>query len=141
MDDGIAQYKSRLKFDILEAEHEQLAYDRRGTKTDADLGFFIDNKGEGEGEGEDGSENDERAKESMNAAFVKAAHTMTSAENGGGRKRKGGRSGGKKKHIKFLKYNLHNDSGASGEISAFLRNHEASTGSEVEDPLSDEDIG
>lgn len=76
----------------------------------------------------------------MNAAFVKAAHTMTSAENDGGRKRKGGRSGGKKKHVKFLKYNLHNDSGASGENSVFLRNHEASTGSEVEDPLSDEDI-
>ncbi|XP_058206654.1 uncharacterized protein LOC131320090 [Rhododendron vialii] len=134
LDEGIAQYKSRLTFDILEAEHEQLAYNRRGTKTDADLGFFIDNKGE------DGSENDERTKESMNAAFVKAAHTMTSAENGGGRKRKGGRSGGKKKHIKFLKYNLHNDSGASGENLAFLRNHEVSTGSEVVDPLSDEDI-
>lgn len=75
----------------------------------------------------------------MNAAFVVAAHAMTSAENGGGRKRKGGRSGGKNKHIKFLKYNLQNDSGASGEKSAFLKNHEAGTGSEVEYPLSDED--
>lgn len=52
LDDGIGQYKSRLASDILEAEQEQLAYDRRGTKTNADLGFFIDNKGEGEGEGE-----------------------------------------------------------------------------------------
>lgn len=137
LDDGIGQYKSRLASDILEAEQEQLAYDRRGTKTNADLGFFIDNKGEGEGEDE--SENDERTKDCMNAAFVAAAHAMASAENGGGRKRKGGRSGGKNKHIKFLKYNLQNDSGASGEKSAFLKNHEAGTGSEVENPISDED--
>ena len=136
LDDDITKYKSKLAIDISEAEHEQLVYTKEGTKANADLGFYIDNKGEEEDVyGDDG-----RTNESVNAAFVAAAHTMASAENGGGRKRKERTGVGKKKHVKFLKYNLQDNSGSSGEKSTVRTNDGSNSGSEVENPLSDEDI-
>ncbi|KAI8021793.1 hypothetical protein LOK49_LG03G01243 [Camellia lanceoleosa] len=135
LDDGIAENHSRLVLDISEFEHEQQAYNTERTKPDADL-FYIDEKGEEE----DGSQDDERTNESMSAAFVAAAHTLTSStENGRKRKEKG--SVEKKKRVKFLKYNLSNNTGSSGEKSTFLRNSGSSSGSEVdENPRSDEDL-
>ncbi|KAL6956326.1 hypothetical protein U1Q18_050051 [Sarracenia purpurea var. burkii] len=141
-DDGIAKYKSRLAFEISGAEHEQLGHNIEVTKLDGELHFYIDNKGEGEREREDGIEDeDERAIESMNAAFVAAAHTMSSsAQNGRDRrKRKEGRNIGEKKQVKFQKYKLYDNSGSSGEKSTFLKKDGLSSGSEVENPISDED--
>ncbi|XAR53421.1 hypothetical protein NMG60_11021966 [Bertholletia excelsa] len=135
LDDGLVKCLSRLALDFSEAEYGTITNDREGKNSDADLLFYIDNKGEG-----DGSEEDEKTKESMSAVFLAAAHAMSSAESGSGRKRKVGRDAEKKKRIKFLKYNLQEDFGSSGEKSAFVEKDGSNSGSEVEDPFSDEDV-
>ena len=88
---------------------------------DDDILFYIDNK-----EGDKDSDED-KMNASMSAAFVSAAHSMKLTKNGE-RKRKEGKSAGKKK-IKFVKY----------ERSSTVSKDGFNSESEVENPLSDED--
>lgn len=89
---------------------------------DDDILFYIDNK-----EGDKDSDED-KINTSMSAAFVSAAHSMKLTKNRE-RKRKEGESAGKKKKIKFVKY----------ERSSTVSNDGFNSESEVENPLSDED--
>lgn len=101
-----------------------------GKKKDDDILFYIDNKGEDEDADED------KVNKSMSTAFVAAAHRMESTENGG-RKRKEGRSAEKK--IKFVKYDLFQNSDSARARPSFVSNDGFSSESEVENPVSDED--
>ncbi|XP_059634855.1 uncharacterized protein LOC132277125 [Cornus florida] len=132
LDDGISKWCAKVDFS--KADYEQLAYNAEGDKSAGDL-FYIDNKGEME----IGNVGDEQMNESMSAAFVAAAQTMTPDENGRRRKRKERKNIEKKKQVKFLKYNLYDNSGSSGD--KFTLSKDASNSeSDVENPLSDEDV-
>lgn len=91
-----------------------------------DLLFWVDNKRE-----EDTDEEDEKANESMNAAFFSASHTMKSMDKVG-RKRKEETGVEMKKKIKLID--------DSKRCSPLVTSDDlSSSGSEVENPLSDED--
>lgn len=67
-------------------------------------------------------------------------HTRCSrGGNGGRRKRKEGR-GGEKKQVKFLKYNIYEHSGSTGEKSSSFGKDGSISEGEVENPLSDDDM-
>lgn len=101
---------------------------------DDDLLFYVDSRGEEF----NGDEEDEKMSEAMTAAFVAAAHSMKSADNEV-KKRKEGRSTEKKRKVKFLKYEpLQNSESVSGR-SPVVSYDSVSSGSEVENRLSDED--
>ncbi|KAL0337314.1 UNVERIFIED_CONTAM: hypothetical protein Scaly_2006500 [Sesamum calycinum] len=104
-------------------------------KPDSNLLFYIDNKGQKEY----GNEDNKQMNESMSAAFTAAAHSMHSPEQGG-RKRKT-KKGENTKQLKFVKYNALEHSSLSGERSADPRNDHSDSGSDVENPSSDEDMG
>lgn len=114
------KYRSKLVRDTSKTDFEQPASKLDSKRVEEDLLFYVDNKGEKE----DTDEEDKNTNESMNAAFVAASHTMKSMDKEG-RKRKEG-SAEKEKKTKYIKYEL-------------LNNYESSSGSEVENPLSDED--
>ncbi|KAK9274527.1 hypothetical protein L1049_021776 [Liquidambar formosana] len=133
-DDSISKCRAKLVLDISKADYERPAGEVKGKKLDADL-FYIDNKGLEEGDDEGKGTN-----ESMSAAFVSAAHTMTLVDNEGGRKRKERRSSEKKKQIKFLKYNIFDNSDSAREKFSPASNDGLSSESEVENPRSDEDM-
>ncbi|KAI3782807.1 hypothetical protein L2E82_12864 [Cichorium intybus] len=98
-------------------------------KTDQDLLFFIDNKGNDEDE-------DEKIDDSMNDVFVAAAHAMRSGTNGNGKKRKETSVEKKKDGVKFQR---HHSGPRSGEKTRSIGNDDSGSGSEVEDPDSDSD--
>lgn len=98
---------------------------------DDDILFTIDNNGADE------NTVDDKMKQSMSAAFVAAAHTMKLAENGG-RKRKEGKSTESNK-IKFVKYDLCQNSDSVRTRSTIVSNDGFGSESEVENPVSDED--
>lgn len=100
---------------------------------DDELLFYMDNKGEDEHKDEE----DEKVNRSTNAAFVDAAHTMTSSEKRG-RKRKG-KTAEKKGKIKFVKYDLHQNSDSTGGRPSLINNDSINIWSEAENPHSDED--
>lgn len=113
---------------------EQLA-EIEGKKSDSDLLFYVDSKGQEECE----SEEDEKAGERMSAAFTDAARSMQSSEQGG-RKRKT-KDGKKRKTVKFVKYNITDHSSLSEGRSALPSNDDCSDdGSDLENPSSDEDL-
>lgn len=116
------------------SDSEQPASKLDSKKVDDDLLFYIDNNGDEE----HADEENEKVNESMSAAFVAAAHTMTSSEKRG-RKRKEGKTPEKKEKIKFVKYDLRCNSDSAGERSSFINNDSLNSGSEVENPLTDED--
>ncbi|KAA8534871.1 hypothetical protein F0562_029913 [Nyssa sinensis] len=60
LDGGISKCHAKLVHDVSKSDYEQLAYQVGGKKSDADLGFYIDNKGEEE----DGNEEEEKTNES-----------------------------------------------------------------------------
>lgn len=97
--------------------------------------FVIDNKGNIDDE----TEEDEKVKEAMSAVFKVAAHTMQSSEEGVQKKRKEERGAGMKKQVKFQRYDLFDHSSLSGDKGSFL-DKDSSSGSEVENPLSDDDL-
>lgn len=98
---------------------------------DDDILFCFDNKGE------DKDTDEEKMNASMSSAFVSAAHTMKSTENEG-RKRKEGLNAEKKK-IKFVKYDLGQNSDSARTRSAVVSNDGVSSESEVDNPISDND--
>ncbi|KAL3829969.1 hypothetical protein ACJIZ3_018771 [Penstemon smallii] len=126
-DNDMSKYRAKLISHNLQEELEQIAKREGGKKPDSDLLFYIDNKGQEEY----GNREDEDMNKSLSAAFMAAAHSMESSENGG-RKRKT-KNGEMTEKVKFVKYNLVGN-------SAVPRNDDLSSGSEIENPDSDEDM-
>ncbi|KAK6151913.1 hypothetical protein DH2020_014548 [Rehmannia glutinosa] len=129
-DDDMSKF--RTAFNSEEAL-EQIADMEEGKQHDSDLLFYIDHKGQEEYV----SEEDEKMKESMSAAFTAAAHSMQS--NKGGRKRKT-KDGEKKNQVKFVKYKAFDHSSLSGERCADPRSDHSDSGSDLENPSSDKDM-
>lgn len=135
---GDRTLKSRAELAVYnsKADYEHQSSKIEGKEANDDLLFYIDNRGEEEeGEGEENKE----INESMNAAFVAAAHSMKMTEDGG-RKRKERGSSGKKKKIKYHKFDLSNTSNSTKERFLSVSNEGSSSESEIEEPLSDEDV-
>ncbi|EXB38817.1 hypothetical protein L484_027250 [Morus notabilis] len=133
-DDSILKNHAKLVCDTSSSDFKQQASELESTKVDDDLLFYVDSRGEEF----DGDEDDEKMSEVMTAAFVAAAHLMKSADNEV-KKRKEGRSTEKKRKVKFLKYEpLQNSESLSGR-SPVVSYDSVSSGSEVENRLSDED--
>lgn len=133
-DDSISRYRAKLVLDISKVDYEQPVGRADFKKLDDDLLFYVDKKREEE----DGNKEDKETDDSMSAAFVSAARTMKLAEKDGERKRKKGSSIEKKKQIKFRKYKLHDNSNSERESSHF-HDDGLSSGSEIENPLSDDE--
>lgn len=134
-DDNISKHVSKLALDDSKADYEQPASKPEGKRADVDLLAYIDRKGEGE----DGDKDDKETNESMISAFLAAAHAMRLTENGGTKRKDGGRSG-KKKRIKLLKHEFSDNSDADTERSSSVSNDGSNSDSEVENPISDEDV-
>ncbi|KAJ9688203.1 hypothetical protein PVL29_014096 [Vitis rotundifolia] len=132
-DDSISRYRAKLVLDISKVDYEQPVGRADFKKLDDDLLFYFDKREE-----EDGNKEDKETDDSMSAAFVSAARTMKLAEKDGERKRKKGSSIEKKKQIKFRKYKLHDNSNSERESSHF-HDDGLSSGSEIENPLSDDE--
>lgn len=130
-DNDMSSYRAKLVLD--NSEDSKVSAYKENQKSDADLLFYIDNKGEPEDE----VEKDEKMTEAVSAAFVVAAQSVQSAEHGG-RKRKAGNIK-KKNQLKFLKYNLYEDSAPSAEKPTVVDKNGLSSVSDVENPSSDEE--
>lgn len=134
--DRILKSRAKLAVDNSKADYEHQSSKIEGKKANDNLLFYIDNKGEEEeSEGEENKE----LNESMNAAFVAAAHSMKMTEDSG-RKRKEGGSSGKKKKIKYHKFDLSNTSDSTKERFSSVSNKGSSSESDIAEPLSDEDV-
>ncbi|KAL2534288.1 hypothetical protein Adt_07639 [Abeliophyllum distichum] len=127
-DDDMSKFRSKLISDSLKEDSDRLANKEERKTLDTDL-FYIDNKGE-----LGGNEENEMMSKSMNAAFMAAAHSIQSAEHEGTKRL--AKKSEKRKRVKFLKYSLTENS----ESLAFPSNDGRSSGSDVENPSSDEDI-
>lgn len=75
--------------------------------------------------------------ESVNAALVSAAHTMSTTQNGSGKKKRQ-RMAKKQKKIKFTKYDLVPNSDAT-ELGSAVDDNDTDSDGEVHNPHSDED--
>lgn len=126
-EDDILKSHAKLSLDISHTEQPTGALDSK--ITDDGL-FYVDNVGEEENRAEEDKQNN-----TISDAFVAAAQTMKSNDNES-RKRK---SKSKRKKIKFVKYDLlQNSVGVKAGTSA-PTNDSSSGESEVEDPNSDSD--
>lgn len=135
-DDRNLKTRAKLAVDNSKADYEHQSSKIEGKEVNDSLLFYIDNKGEEEvGEGEE----NEEINKSMNAAFVAAAHSMKVTEDSG-RKRKERGSSGKKKKIKYHKFDLSNGSDSTKERFSSVSDESLSSESEIEEPLSDEDV-
>ncbi|XP_065851429.1 uncharacterized protein [Euphorbia lathyris] len=129
-DDRISKSHAQSVVHDSMSDSDKPALKAEGKKTDAELQFFIDNGG-------GNKDDDGETNMLMNDAFVAAAHTMRNAENVG-RKRKDGSLDGRKKKSK-LSENPESDaeklssSSDDGSVSS-------DSESEVENPISDEDV-
>ncbi|XP_059284359.1 uncharacterized protein LOC132037771 [Lycium ferocissimum] len=131
-DNNMSKTRAKLLLDSMPEGFEQPALKDSKKKSDTDLIFYIDNKGE-----EDEEEGDEKMNESASAAFVSAAHTMQSVEPEK-RKRKG-KDSKHKNRVKFLKYSLHENSGSKQGQSSVADSDDSSSESDVENPSTDEE--
>ncbi|KAL5573025.1 hypothetical protein UlMin_022622 [Ulmus minor] len=131
-DEGSLKNHAKLVLDNSKSDIE-LSTSKSGSKSLDDL-FFVDNKGEAL----DADEDDAKTNGATNDAFVAAAHSMKLTENGE-RKRKGGTSSEKKKNIKFHKYEPLLSPESPSERLQFINSDDLNSGSEVENPSSDED--
>ncbi|CAH1431996.1 unnamed protein product [Lactuca virosa] len=131
----MSKHREKLVLYSSRSDFGQPSYKGDAGKTDEDLEFFIDNKGNDENE-------DEKIDDSMNDVFVAAARAMRSDANGSGKKRKEISVEKKKDGVKFQRRNLvlvdHSGS-RSGESSSSSEKDDSESASEVEDPDSDED--
>lgn len=102
-------------------------------KEDSDV-FFFDSKGGSSGE----DETNDQEVEMMDDVFLSAARDMRSAP-GDGKKRKGSKEGGERDIARFVRYKLHNHS-AKDPLAPSKEAGEMSGESDVENPLSDEEM-
>ncbi|XP_077210882.1 SNF2 domain protein [Tasmannia lanceolata] len=130
---GISNLRTKFSLDESNVGYEHPIFKPDVMKVDEEDLFYIDNKGEHvEKGGEEGQE-----MQSMDTKFLAAARTMKFTANDGRRKRKEKGGEGEIK-VKFLKYRLH-DSSVKGNFTP-SRADEMSSGSEVENPISDADM-
>ncbi|KAJ7973729.1 SNF2 domain protein [Quillaja saponaria] len=122
-DDDILKYQSRLDVDVSQAKQPAAKSD--GKIVDDDLLFIVD-KGE-----------EDVRNELTSAEFVAAAQTMNSTETGGQKRKKG--SSANKKKIKFMKYDLCQNSDSVKPRPSFITDDGSSGESEIENPISDEE--
>ncbi|KAH0743343.1 hypothetical protein KY290_031336 [Solanum tuberosum] len=130
-DNNMSKIRAKLLLDSMTEGFEQPALKDGKKKSENDILFYIDNKGE-----EDEEEGDVKMNESASAAFVSAAHTMESAEPE--RRKRKGKDSEHKSRVKFLKYSLRENSGSNGQ-SSIADSDDSSSESEVENPLTDEE--
>ncbi|KAL6568884.1 hypothetical protein OROHE_003625 [Orobanche hederae] len=117
-DDDMSKF--RTAFNDKEAS-EQLADMEEGRKPDSELLFYVD-KGQEECE----SEEDGKTSERMNTS---AAHSMQSSKQGG--KKRKTKDGKKRKQIKFVKYDITEQSSLSEGRSSLPRNDDSDGGSDL----------
>ncbi|KAJ8532009.1 hypothetical protein K7X08_011932 [Anisodus acutangulus] len=130
-ENNMSKTRAKLLLNSMTEGLEQPVLKHGKKKSDADLIFYIDNKGE-----EDEGEGDEKMNESVSAAFVSAAHTMQSAEPE--KRKREGKDSEHKSRVKFLKYSLHENSVSKGR-SSIADSDDSSSESEVENPSTDEE--
>lgn len=132
LDNDMSKYRARLVLNSLETDNEQPDFITNGKKLDTDVSFYIDNKGD-----EEMNEENEDKNKHISDAFVAAAHSLQSVESTGKRKRKE-RKDNVKKHLKFRKHSINENSLSSGgNLGSFGEENSSSEG-EVENPLSDD---
>ncbi|KAL7586483.1 hypothetical protein Lser_V15G38875 [Lactuca serriola] len=131
-DGFMSKHREKLVLYSSRSDFGQPSYKGDEGKTDEDLEFFIDNKGNDENE-------EEKIDDSMNDVFVAAAHAMRSDANGSGKKRKEISVEKKKDGVKFQRQNLVlvDHSGENSSLSE--KEDDSESASEVEDPDSDSD--
>ncbi|KAK1289295.1 hypothetical protein QJS10_CPB18g00913 [Acorus calamus] len=132
--DHFSKLHSKLALDDeLKGHSEHPLYKPGKKEADDDL-FYVDTKG---GETEEAMENNQEM-HVVDTAFLAAAQSMRSMENGGRKKRKENRRGTEESHAKFVRYSLH-ESPVKRDITRSVA-EVMNSGSEVEDPPSDEDM-
>lgn len=127
-DNTIANRRAKLVLDTSKSVSLE------GDKVDDDLLFYVDKQGESE----NGSDKDTAMDESVNAALVTVARTMSTTENGSGKKRQR-KTKRKNKNIKFVKYDLVPNSDATTQLRSAIDNNNTDSEGEVHNPHSDED--
>ncbi|XP_057968571.1 uncharacterized protein LOC131158036 [Malania oleifera] len=132
--DSISKCRAKLALDVSKADYEQPLSNEGHNRVDADLLFYIDNKGVEEG----GSQEDEKI-ESTSAAFIAASHTMSTEKDTVQKRKMGRKSRERKKHGKILKYDLHDISNSRKNSSPGNSHDDLSSDSEVENPPCVED--
>ncbi|KAK6944857.1 hypothetical protein RJ641_025959 [Dillenia turbinata] len=141
----ISNYRANILWDSSGGDDERSVDMVDGKQLDADLLFFIDNKGEESDKSEDDMEEEkdieevENVDDSISNAFITAAQTMSSIETSLTRKCREGKSAEKMKRIKFAKYDLSENANAERENSVLVDDGSSSE-SDVENPSSDEDM-
>ncbi|XP_044472190.1 uncharacterized protein LOC123200872 [Mangifera indica] len=129
--------KTRAKLVVDNSKHDYKPQPSKMERkhADSDILFYIDNKGEVE----DGDEEQKKLNKSMSAAFVAAAHSMKMTKNGVTKRKEKGITG-KMKKIKYLKFDLSENFGSTIERNSSVSNESLNSGSEVDEPSSDEDM-
>lgn len=131
-EDNISKLHSKLIFDETKFGPDASVFNMDSKKTNADL-FFFDNRGE---VAEEAAEDEDM--ETMDTAFLVAARSMKSTPSNGRKKRKEWEDEEGEVQMKFVKYKLDNRSVKEDFTPSVA--HDMSSGSEVENPASDEDM-
>lgn len=129
---GMSKFRTKLVFDNSSVDYEHLIFKPDRTNTDDDI-FFIDK----EGQQTEKIMEEDQPMQSMDAVFISAAQSMKFTSNDARRKRKERRGEGEKQ-VKFQRYKL-NDS-FTKENPVLSSANDMSSGSEVENPPSDDDV-
>ena len=125
-EDSISKLHSKLIFDETKFGSDASVFHMDSKKTNADL-FFFDNRGEVAKEAAE-----DESMEAMDTAFIAAAYSMKSTPSNGRKKRKEWGDEDGEVQMKFVKYKL--------DKSSVKGDFDMSSGSEVENPASDEDM-
>ncbi|XP_044480057.1 uncharacterized protein LOC123206859 isoform X2 [Mangifera indica] len=134
-DDRTLKTRAKLVVDNSKHDYKPQPSKMERKHADSDILFYIDNKGEVE----DGDEEQKKLNKSMSAAFVAAAHSMKMTKNGVTKRKEKGITG-KMKKIKYLKFDLSENFGSTIERNSSVSNESLNSGSEVDEPSSDEDM-
>ncbi|XP_008810392.2 uncharacterized protein LOC103721820 isoform X2 [Phoenix dactylifera] len=131
-EDNILKLHSKLIFDETKFGSDASVFNMDSKKTDADL-FFFDNRGE---VAKEAAEDEDM--ETMDTAFLAAARSMKSTPSNGTKKRKEWGDEEGEEQMKFVKHKLDNSSVKEDFAPSVV--HDMSSGSEVENPASDDDM-
>ncbi|KAK1267307.1 hypothetical protein QJS04_geneDACA002553 [Acorus gramineus] len=132
--DYFSKLRSKLALDDELKGHSEHPPSKPGKKEADDDLFYVDTKG---GETEEAVKYNQEM-HVVDTAFLAAAQSMRSTENGGRKKRKENKRGTGESHAKFVRYSLH-ESPLKRDITRSVADF-MNSGSEVEDPPSDEDM-
>ncbi|KAI3956912.1 hypothetical protein MKX01_000946 [Papaver californicum] len=129
----MSKLRAKLVLDMAKMKYVESTLKSDSKVADEDL-FFIDTKG---GADEVKDEDDQEMVDSMDAAFVAAARQIKLTSNDKTRKRKEGKKTNMCAKVKFQKYDLDNTSVEKMSPSSDSDDGKSS-GSEVDDPLSED---